>query len=288
MRPLWKGSISFGLVNIPVSLYPGTQHKATIDMDMLRDSDHSKIHYKRVAESDGKEVPYEHIVKGYEYEKGKYVVLEPEDYKRVEIKSNQTIDIRSFVKLDEIEPQFFDTPYYLEPNKGGAKAYQLLRRVLIETGLAGIAKVVIRPPREHLAVVKPFRDILMVETMHFADELRSPKEVKAPSADVGQKEMNMARTLVESMESKWDPEEWKDEYRECLMKVIEEKVKSGGKAPKAPRTTAEKPSKVIDLVSVLQASLGEAHKSSKGGGNKAKRSKSGQQHHQRHGRRKAA
>src|SRR3954470_21870758 len=216
MRPLWKGSISFGLVNIPVSLYPGTQRKATVDMDMLRDSDHSKIHYKRVAEADGKEVPYEHIVKGYEYEKGKYVVLNPEDYQRVAIKSNQTIDIREFVNLEEIEPQFFDTPYYLEPDKRGAKAYQLLRRVLVETGLAGIAKVVIRPPREHLAVVKPFKDILMVETMHFADELRSPKEVKAPSADVGQKEMNMAKTLVESMESKWEPDKWKDEYRECL------------------------------------------------------------------------
>src|SRR5205814_3653270 len=135
----------------------------------------------------------------YEYEKGRYVILRPEDYERVQIKSNQTIDIREFVNLADIEPQFFDTPYYLAPEKGGAKAYALLRQVLVETGLAGIAKVVIRPPREHLAVVKPFNDILMLETMHFADELRSPKDVKAPSADLGQKEMNMARTLVQSM-----------------------------------------------------------------------------------------
>jgi len=237
MRPLWKGSISFGLVNIPVSLYPGTQRKATVDLDMLRDSDHSRIRYKRVAEADGKEVPYEHIVKGFEYEKGKYVVLNPEDYERVAIKSNQSIDIQQFVDLAQIEPQFFETPYYLEPQKKGEKAYQLLLRVLVDTGLAGIAKVVIRPPREHLAVVKPFKDILMLETLHFADELRSPKDVKAPSADVGSKELNMARMLVQSMEAKWEPEKWKDEYREGLMKVVEEKIKSGDKpARKAPRT----------------------------------------------------
>jgi DNA end-binding protein Ku len=282
MRPLWKGSISFGLVSIPVSLYPGTQRKASVDLDMLRDSDHSKIHYKRVAEADGKEVPYEHIVKGYEYEKGQYVVLTPEDYERVAIKSNQTIDIREFVNLEEIEPQFFETPYYLEPDKRAAKAYQLLRQVLMETGLAGIAKVVIRPPREHLAVLRPFEDILMLETLHFADELRSPKDVNAPSAAVGQKEMNMARTLVQSMESKWEPDKWKDDYRECLMKVIEEKIKSGDK--KSPRT-AHKPSgktsKVIDLVSLLQQSLGEAEKSTRGG-KRAKRRTAG------HAKRKAA
>jgi DNA end-binding protein Ku len=284
MRPLWKGSISFGLVNIPVSLYPGTQHKATVDMDMLRDSDHSKIHYKRVAEADGKEVPYEHIVKGYEYEKGKYVVLEPEDYARVQIKSNQTVDIREFVNLEEIEPQYFDTPYYLEPDRGGAKAYQLLRRVLVETGLAGIAKVVIRPPREHLAVVKPFNDILMVETMHFADELRSPKDVKAPSAAVGEKELNMARTLVRSMEAKWEPDKWNDEYRECLMKLIEEKVQSGGKTPKGQRKPAEKTGKIVDLVSLLQESLSAAQKAPE----KGKRVKQSPAARHRKGRQKVA
>jgi DNA end-binding protein Ku len=264
MRPLWKGAIGFGLVNIPVNLYSGTQHKATVDLDMLRDSDHSKIHYKRVAEADGKEVPYEHIVKGYEYEKGKYVVLEPEDYQRVEIKSNQTVDIREFVKLEEIEPLYFDAPYYLEPDKRGAKAYRLLHRVLVETGLCGVAKVVIRPPREHLAVVKPLKDILILETLHFSDELRNPKEVQTPPADVGEKEMKMARTLVESMETKWEPEKWKDEYRECLMKMIEEKVHRGDKKlPKAGQKTTEKTGKVIDLAALLQQSLGEATRGKK-------------------------
>jgi DNA end-binding protein Ku len=211
------------------------------------------------------------------------VVLTPEDYQRVAIKSNQTIDIREFVNLKEIEPQFFETPYYLEPDKRGAKAYQLLRQVLVETGLAGIAKVVIRPPREHLAVLKPFEDILMLETLHFADELRSPKDVKAPSATVGQKEMSMARTLVQSMESKWEPEKWKDEYRECLMKVIEEKVKSGNKTSrKAARKPAEKTSKVVDLVSLLQESLGEAKKGAKGTKRAGRTSAAGRQ------RRKAA
>src|SRR2546421_11357486 len=123
MRPLWKGSISFGLVNIPVALYSATQSTQRVDLDMLRDSDRSRIRYKKVAEADGKEVPNEHIVKGYEYEKGRYVILRPEDYERVQIKSNQTIDIREFVNLTDIELQFFDTPYYLAPEKGGPKAY---------------------------------------------------------------------------------------------------------------------------------------------------------------------
>ena len=123
MRPLWKGAISFGLVNIPVGLYSAIQHRATVDLDLLRDSDHSQIRYKKVSEADGKEVSKEHIVKGYEYERGRYVVLAPDDFQRVQIKSNQTVDIREFVKLADIEPQFFDTPYFLAPEKGGGKAY---------------------------------------------------------------------------------------------------------------------------------------------------------------------
>src|SRR4051812_30568300 len=170
MRPLWSGSISFGLVNIPVGLYSATNHKQALGLDLLRDSDYSRIHYKKVAEADGKEVPKEHIVKGYEYEKGKYVVLTPEDFQRVEIKSNQTVDIKEFVNLADIEPRYFDEPYFLAPLKNGDKAYTLLRGVLEKTGLAGIAKVVIRPPREHLAVLKPLDGLLMLETMHFPEE----------------------------------------------------------------------------------------------------------------------
>src|SRR6185295_9631813 len=252
---------SFGLVNIPIGLYSGTRQKATIDLDLLRDTDQSRIRYKKVAEADGKEVPLERIVKGYEYEKGRYVILRPEDYERVEIKSNQTIDIKEFVNLAEIEPQFFDTPYYLAPEKSGAKAYALLRRVLEETGLAGIAKVVIRPPREHLAVLKPYENILILETMHFADELRDPSELKPPSAEVGEKELKMARTLVESMTAKWEPKKWHDEYRQGLMKVIEEKIESGEKHVSKAKPAAKPSSdKVIDLVSLLQQSLGETQR----------------------------
>src|SRR5205809_3915055 len=127
MRPLWKGSISFGLVNIPVALYSATQSTQRVDLDMLRDSDRSRIRYKRVSEKDGKEVPWEHIVKGYEYEKGRYAVLNDEDFKRIQIQSNQTVDIREFVEVSEIDPRFFEEPYFLAPEKGGAKAYTLLR-----------------------------------------------------------------------------------------------------------------------------------------------------------------
>jgi DNA end-binding protein Ku len=265
MRPLWKGAISFGLVNIPVGLYSATSHPSTLDLDLLRDSDHSRIRYKKVAEADGKEVPKEHIVKGYEYEKEKYVELTEEDFARVEIKSNQLVDIREFVNLSEIEPRFFDQPYFLIPEKSGGKAYALLRNVLEKTGLAGIAKVVIRPPREHLAAVKALDGVLVMETMHFADELRDPKELPAgPKAQIGEKEMQMARTLVESMCQKWDPTKYHDEYRDSLMKVIEQKVKSGAKKlPALKKHAKPPPGKVIDLVSLLQKSLGETNKPQK-------------------------
>ena len=140
MRPLWKGSISFGLVNIPVSLYSATRSAKKVDFDMLRDTDHSRIHYKRVAEADGKEVDWGHIVKGYEYEKGRYVVINDEDFKRIAIKSNQTVDIREFVNLSDIDPRFFDEPYFLAPEKGGAKAYILLREALERSGKAGVSR----------------------------------------------------------------------------------------------------------------------------------------------------
>lgn len=258
MRPLWKGSISFGLVNIPVGLYSATRHQATVDLDLLRDSDESRIRYKKVAEADGKEVPKEHIVKGYEYEKGRYVVLSEEDFQRVEIKSTQTVDIQEFVGLADIDPRFFDQPYFLAPEKAGAKAYVLLRTALEQTGLVGISKVVIRPPREHLAAVKPVSGVLLLETMHFADELRDTHEVDVPKTSLGEKELSMAVTLVNSMTSDWKPDKYHDEYRDSLMKVIEQKVHAGAKKlPAAKRVHGAPPEKVIDLAELLQRSLGE-------------------------------
>ena len=256
MRPLWKGAISFGLVNIPVGLYPATSRSPTVDLDLLRDSDHSRIRYKKVAEADGQEVPKEHIVKGYQYEKDRYVVLEPADFAQVQIKSNQTVDIKEFVKLDSVDPRYFDQPYFLIPEKRGAKAYVLLRTALEQTGLAGVAKVVIRPPREHLALLKPLDGVLVMETLHFADELRDPKELETPSASVAQKELDMAISLVKTMTDKWKPDKYHDEYRDSLMTVIEAKIKTGGKKQPVSKRQEKAPDKIIDLVSLLQESIG--------------------------------
>src|SRR6059036_975555 len=256
MRAIWKGSISFGLVNIPIALYPATKREQ-LNFRLLRKSDLSPVNYKRVAEKDGKEVPWEQIVKGYEYEKGKYVVLKDEDFERVDLEATQTVDIQDFVELDEIDPMFFYKPYYLEPQKGGDKAYALLRDALKDSNKVGVAKVVIKT-RQYLAGVKPEDGALVLELMHFADELADPGKLHVPKkTDVGKREMNMAKSLIDSMSSKWDPEKYKDDYRQALMEVIEEKVEAGGKEIEEKRKKSPKPTKVIDLVSVLQRSLEE-------------------------------
>ena len=255
MRPIWKGAISFGLVNIPITLYPATRSE-DLRFKFLRQSDLSPINNKRVAEADGKEVPWEQIVRGYEHEKGKFVVLKDEDFARVDIEATQTVDIREFVELDEINPMFFSKPYYMEPSKGGDKAYRLLRDVLRETGKVGIAKVVIKT-REHLAAVKAQKDALVLELMHFSTELLDSTAIKVPgNVKLAKKELDMAKELVASMTGKWNPEGYKDDYREALMEVIEEKVAAGGKDLKPSKKGAPaKATNVIDLVSILQQSI---------------------------------
>jgi DNA end-binding protein Ku len=256
MRAIWKGSISFGLVNIPIALYPATK-KEELRFRLLRKSDLSPVNYKRVAEADGKEVPWNEIVKGYEYEKGKYIVLKDEDFQRVDLEATQTVDIQDFVKLEEIDPIFFYKPYYLEPQKGGDKAYVLLREALADTEKIGIAKVVIKT-REYLAGVKAENDVLVLELMLFANELADASKLRVPKElAAGKREMDMARALVESMTSKWNPEKYHDDYREAVMKVIEEKVEHGGEDIAEKPKKAPKPTKVIDLVSVLQQSLAQ-------------------------------
>ena len=240
-RAIWKGSISFGLVNIPIALYPATRREE-LKFRLLRKSDLSPVNYKRVAEKDGKEVSWDQIVKGYEYEKGKYVVLKDEDFERVDLEATQTVDIQDFVDQEEIDPMFFYKPYYLEPQKGGDKAYTLLRDALKDSNKVGIAKVVIKT-RQYLAGVKPEDGTLVLELMHFADELA-------------------------------DPEKYKDDYREALMEVIEEKVEAGGKEIEEKPKKAPKPTKVIDLVSVLQKSLEQT------GGKKKATGKSGRKQKQ--------
>jgi DNA end-binding protein Ku len=253
-RAIWKGSISFGLVNIPIALYPATRREE-LKFRLLRQTDLSPVNYKRVAEKDGKEVPWDQIVKGYEYEKGKYVVLRDEDFQRVDLEATQTVDIQDFVDLEEIDPMYFYKPYYLEPQKGGDKAYALLRDALKETNKVGVAKVIIKT-RQYLAGLKPEDGALVLELMHFADELADPEKLRVPKKlEVGKREMNMAKSLIGSMTSKWQPEKYKDDYREALMDVIEEKVEAGGKEIEEKPKKAPKPTKVIDLVSVLQRSL---------------------------------
>jgi len=271
-RAIWKGSISFGLVNIPVGLYPATRPGTDIKLRMLRDKDQSPIKFKRVAEADEKEVPWENIVKGYEYEKGEFVVLTPEDFDKVNVASNQTVDIREFVELAEIDPMFFDQPYFLAPEKGGDKAYTLLREALEKSGKVGIAKVVIKT-REHLAAVKPLGKALVLELMHFPDELANPSELNLPNVTTGKKELTMAEQLINSMSGEWRPEKWKDEYREALMQLIEKKAAAPDQKVRAPKAAGRKPTNVVDLMSVLQESLNAQAK----GEGKARKSRASKQ-----------
>ena len=258
MRAIWKGSISFGLVNIPIALYPATRRE-DFKFRLLRASDLSPVNYKRVAEKDGKEVPWDQIVKGYEYEKGKFVVLSEKDFQRVDLEATQTVDIQDFVEVEEIDPMYFYKPYYLEPQKGGDKAYALLRETLQKTNKVGIAKVIIKT-RQYLAGVKPLKHALVLELMHFAEELSDVEKLNVPrkSSEPGKRELDMAKALVENMTSEWNPTKYKDDYREALLDVIEEKVEAGGKEIEE-KPKPKKPSpKVIDLVAVLQESLAKS------------------------------
>jgi DNA end-binding protein Ku len=268
---MWNGSISFGLVTIPVALYPATRREE-LSFKLLRKSDQSPVNYKRVAQADGKEVPWEDIVKGYEYEKGKFVVLKDEDFKRVDLEAAaQTIDIMDFVDVKEINPMYFQKPYYLEPQKGGDKAYSLLREALQDSGKIGIAKVVIRT-REHLAGVKAQGDAIILEIMHFGDELVDADSLKFSKVKkVRANEIAMAKKLIEGMTTKWDPDKYEDDYKTQLMGMIKEKIKHPNK--KQPATKApQKPSNVIDLMSILKESLSHT-KSGKGKAIKSKKAK---------------
>jgi len=246
---------------MPVGLFPAIKREE-LKFRLLRRSDLSPIDYKRVAEADGKEVPWEEIVKGYEYQKGKYVVLKEEDFKRVDIEATDSIDILDFVSLSEINPMFFYKPYYLVPQKGGAKPYALLRTALKKTGKVGIAKVVIRT-KQHLAAVKSQECGLVLELMHFGDELLDVNGLEIPSkTDVKKREVEMAKNLIDSMTEKWKPSRYTDEYSSALMRLIKKKVKSGDKdLPLPPKK--KQPTNVINLVDVLQQSLNESKKNLK-------------------------
>jgi DNA end-binding protein Ku len=260
-RTIWKGAISFGLVNIPIGLYPATRGTG-LDFTMLDRRDMSPVGYKRVNKNTGAEVPWDDIVKGYEYEDGEYVVLGEADFKRANVEATQTVEILSFVDAAQIHAVYFDTPYYLAPAKKAEKGYALLRDTLVRTGKVGIAKVVIRT-REHIAALVPFGPMLVLELLRFAEELRDPKELELPletlsSLKVGDKELAMAQTLVSEMEDEWNPEQYKDEYREDLMTFIEKKIKSGKThtiAEPVEDKTERKSADVIDLMGLLKKSV---------------------------------
>jgi DNA end-binding protein Ku len=255
MRAIWKGAISFGLVTIPISLYPAVRREE-LKFRLLRRSDLSPLNYKRVASADGKEVAWDEIVKGYEYEKEKFVILKDEDFARVDVEATQTVDIMNFVELDQVNPILFHKPYYMEAGKGGDKAYVLLREALEKSGKIAIAKVVIKT-RQHLAAVKPQKDGLMLELMHFPDEILDAAEFKSPRAKTaGKQEMAMAMQLINSMTVKWQPAKYTDDYREALEEMIEDKIEHGEKHQPA-RSRSRRPSNVIDLVSVLKKSIQE-------------------------------
>jgi DNA end-binding protein Ku len=272
MRAIWKGSISFGLVYIPVAVYPATREEK-LSFRQLRRTDLSPIKYKKVAEADQEEVNADQIVKGFEYERGRYIVLKEEDFEKVRIESTHSIDITDFVQLEQVDPKFFYKPYFLEPQKGGEKAYALLHKALAGTGKIGVAKVVISN-REHLASVKPDGLFLVLELMHFASEILSPSELsRGVTGEINDRELKMAQTLIESMSVPWEPEKYRDEYRDAVMEMIE--LKANHKESAAPPVAATRATNVVDLVKVLQESLARNQSvKTKSNGTRASRSTS--------------
>ena len=253
MRPIWNGMISFGLVNIPVGVFSATRSER-LAFHLLHEKDMGRINNVRVCQVDGKEVPYEDLVKGYEYEKGEYVVLTDEDFEKAAAETSKTISITDFVDVEEIDPMFFETPYYLVPGKSADHAYVILRETLKETQKAGIAKVAFRE-REHLAAVKPHGRALMLDIMHFPEEITPAGELELPAekAKITDKELKLAEQLVESMTAKFDPKKYKDTYRERLEELIEKKLE--GKTIHVKTTKRKATTNVVDITALLQKSL---------------------------------
>src|SRR6202171_1977694 len=254
MRPIWNGAISFGLVNIPVGVYSAT-HSERISFNFLHKKDMGRIHNVRVCDVDGKEVAYEDLVRGYEYEKGEYVALEDEDFDRILIETTKNISIMDFVDQAEIDPMFFDTPYYLAPGKNADHVYALFREALSKSGKVGIGKVAFRE-REHLAAIKAHGNALMLDTLHFADEIAKTTglDLPAKSAKITESERKLAEQLIDEMSAKFEPEKYKDTYREALLEMIEQKLK--GKGRKTKKVAARKATtNVVDIMSKLKASL---------------------------------
>jgi DNA end-binding protein Ku len=254
-RAMWKGAISFGLVTIPVAVYPATEEK-TLRFNQLHDEDGGRVRYKRVCEKDGEEVTFEHIVKGYEVEKDRYVVLTDDDFDAVPVASSRAIDIVQFVEIDEIDPILFKKSYYLVPEETGAKAYALLREAMREDDRVGIAKVSFRD-KEHIAALRFKDDAFVLETMFWPDEVRQADFGGVDvSTDVRDQELTMARQLIDSLTGEWAPQQFHDAYRDALLQIVEAKLNGQEIEVVEPEPAAT----VVDLMEALKASVAAAKK----------------------------
>lgn len=264
MRAIWKGNISFGLVNVPVSLYPAEQ-RTDLQFHMIDSRNQARVRYERVNAETGEEVPWDQVVKAYEYDDGNYVVLEKDELKKAAPEASKTVEITSFVDIEEIDPIYFDRPYFLEPGKKGDKGYALLRETMKQTKKAGIADVVIRT-RQYVAAMIPRGDALLLILLRYQQELRNSNDLSLPGdpdeLGVTEKEMKMARTLVEAMESQWDPSEHHDEYRERMMAWIESKIESGDIQRGPEAAEAQAAPEPINIMDALKKSV-EGKKPSK-------------------------
>jgi len=251
-RPLWKGSISFGLVNIPIELHTAVRdHRPKFRM--LHAKDKSPVKFERVCVRDGKPVAWEDLVKGFEYQKGHFVVMSKEDFQTAALEKTRTIDIVDFVKAEAIDDRFFETPYYLVPAKGGERAYALLRDAIRESGRIGISKFILRDS-QHLAAVEVIENAIVLTVMRFADELVDVGQFDFPASDgVRKAELDMAKALVNSLAAEWDPSKYTDQYRENLMRIIQSKVK--GKEVTLEPMAEPRQAEVVDLMERLRRSL---------------------------------
>jgi DNA end-binding protein Ku len=262
-RTLWKGSLSFGLVTIPIKLYTATDEKS-ISFNQLRESDHSRIGYKRVSKADGEEVPYDEIVKGFEYEPDRYVVFDDDELEALKPQSSRMIDIVQFVPLAQIDPVYFERPYYLAPDPNGAKAYALLAKAMQDKGAVAVCKITLRD-KEHLATLRLRNDVFVLETMRWPDEIRDVSLEDFGITDVPEprkQEVQMAEALIENLTEDFDPTQYTDDYRNRVLEAVRQKVEG---EEITIMQEGEEPAAVVDLMEALRQSV-EAAKSRSGGG----------------------
>lgn len=265
MRSIWKGAISFGLVNIPINLYP-VEEDNDLKFHLIDSRDENKIKYKRVNEVTGEEVPWDNIVKAYEFEDGEYVVMTDEDFVKADVSATRTVDIETFIKKEELSLMYLEKPYYIAPTKGGEKAYILLRDAMEKTDKIAVARVVIKT-KEYLSVVYSINGALVLNLIRFHDDIRSMEDLKIPeSVKVTPKELELAESLIDSLTEEWKPVEYKDKYREAVMKRIEAKSKKSREAAEDEETEEREDTalsgKVVDIMDLLKRSV-EAKKSPK-------------------------